>query len=72
MKTIIAKVQVQFDLFGDVSEEQIENAVMTELNRINVVLQHANLDSQPQVFCNNIDSSDIEVATSEDEQEEEK
>ncbi len=66
MKTIIAKVQIQFDQFSDGNSEQY---TMETIERINEVLQREFNDISPIIFGNNIDSSDIEVATEEDEDE---
>ena len=66
MKTIIAKVQIQFDQYSDNDSEQY---TMETINRINEVLQREFNDISPIIFGNNIDSSDIEV-TDENEDDE--
>jgi hypothetical protein len=58
MKSIIAKVQIQFDQYSDNDSEQY---TMETINRINEVLQREFNDISPIIFGNNIDSSDIEV-----------
>lgn len=58
MKTIIVNVQIQLDQFSD---SDTEIYVMDQLNIFNTILTSQNLDSQPQIFANNIDSSDINV-----------
>ena len=58
MKTIIAKVQIQFDQYSDNDSEQY---AMETIGRINEVLQREFNDISPIIFGNNIDSSDIEV-----------
>ena len=63
MKSIIAKVQIQFDQFSDDDSEQY---VMETINKINAVLQREFNDISPIVFGNNIDSSDIEVSEEKD------
>lgn len=63
MKTIIAKVQIQFDQYSDNDSEQY---TMETIDRINEVLQSEFNDISPIIFGNNIDSSDIEI-TDEDE-----
>jgi len=70
MKSIIVNVQIQFDSFEDIStDEEAKQVVMKQLNEYNGVLQQRFGDSSPQMFCNNIDSSDIEVADCVDEDE---
>tara|TARA_R110000782_G_scaffold81359_2_gene160755 strand:- start:747 stop:947 length:201 start_codon:yes stop_codon:yes gene_type:complete len=58
MKSIIAKVQIQFDQYSDKDSEQY---TMETINRINEVLQREFNDISPIIFGNNIDSSDIEI-----------
>lgn len=64
MKSIIAKVQIQFDQFSDDCSEQY---TMETIDRINEVLQREFNDISPIIFGNNIDSSDIEVTSEDDE-----
>lgn len=59
MKTIIAKVQIQFDQYSDTNPEQY---TMETIGRINEVLQREFSDISPIIFGNNIDSSDVEVS----------
>lgn len=58
MKSIIAKVQIQFDQYSDKDSEQY---TMETIGRINEVLQREFGDISPIIFGNNIDSSDIEI-----------
>jgi|TARA_B100000768_G_C11195476_1_gene339291 hypothetical protein len=58
MKSIIAKVQIQFDQYSDKDSEQY---TMETIDRINEVLQREFNDISPIIFGNNIDSSDIEI-----------
>lgn len=58
MKSIIVKVQIQFDQYTDNDSEQY---TMETIDRINEVLQREFNDISPIIFGNNIDSSDIEV-----------
>ena len=58
MKSIIAKVQIQFDQYSDKDSEQY---TMETINRINEVLQREFNDISPIIFGNNIDSSDIKI-----------
>jgi hypothetical protein len=58
MKSIIAKVQIEFDQFDNKNSEQY---VMETIGRINEVIQREFNDISPIIYCNNIDSSDIEV-----------
>lgn len=59
MKSIIAKVQIQFDQYLDNDSEQY---TMETIDRINEVLQREFNDISLIIFGNNIDSSDIEVS----------
>ena len=63
MKTILVKVQMQFDQFSNENSEQF---VMSTIDRINSVLQKEFSDISPIIFGNNIDSSDIEVVNVDD------
>jgi len=58
MKSIIAKVQIQFDQYSDKDSEQY---TIETIDRINEVLQREFNDISPIIFGNNIDSSDIEI-----------
>ena len=58
MKSIIAKVQIQFDQYSDKDSEQY---TMETIDKINEVLQREFNDISPIIFGNNIDSSDIEI-----------
>ena len=60
MKSIIVKVQIQLDQFGN---ENSESYVKEVLNNANTLLQREFRDIQPQILCNNIPSEDIEVTT---------
>jgi len=66
MKSIIAKVQIQFDQYSDKDSEQY---TMETIDKINEVLQREFNDISPIIFGNNIDSSDIEI-TDENEDDE--
>lgn len=67
MKSIIAKVQIQFDQFSD---EDSEMYTMKVMDKINSVLQREFNDISPIIFGNNIDSSDIEVSECNEDEEE--
>ena len=69
MKSVIAKVQIQFDVFEN-DLDKLEQAIQNELENLNRIWSEARLDSQPQMFINNIDKSDIEVADEEIEDNE--
>lgn len=58
MKSIIAKVQIQFDQYSDKDSEQY---TMETIDKINEVLQREFNDISPIIFGNNIDSLDIEI-----------
>lgn len=64
MKSILAKVQIQFDQFSD---EDSEMYAMETIDKINEVLQREFQDISPIIYGNNIDSSDIEVSSVTDE-----
>ena len=66
MRSIIVKVQIQFDQFG---KDDSENYTAETLNKMNTVLQREFPDICPGIFANNIDSSDIEVSEEEFEDE---
>lgn len=59
MKSIIVKVQIQFDQYTDNDSEQY---TMETIGKINEVLQREFNDISPIIFGNNIDSSNIEVS----------
>jgi len=59
MKTILVKVQLQLDQFNDIDSKQY---VMETIELINNVLQERFPTESPQIFGNNIDSSDIEIS----------
>jgi hypothetical protein len=59
MKSIIAKVQIQFDQYTDNDSAQY---TMDTIDRINKVSQREFNDISLIIFGNNIDSSDIEVS----------
>jgi len=67
MKTILAKVQIQFDQFTDENSEQY---TMEVVEKINEVLQREFNDISPIIFGNNIDSSDIEVSDCDEDEDE--
>ena len=58
MKSIIVKVQIQFDQYSDKDSEQY---TMETINRINEVLQREFNDISPIILGDNIYSSDIEI-----------
>ena len=60
MKTIIAKVQIQFDQY---TEGSSETYTAETINKINGILQREFNDICPIIYGNNIDSSDIEVSS---------
>jgi len=66
MKTILAKVQIQFDQFN---ENDSEIYVKETIDKINAVLQREFNDISPIIFGNNIDSSDIEVSDEENDED---
>ena len=59
MKSIIVKVQIQLDQLVEKNSEQY---VMETLESMNEVLRNKFVDISPTIFCNNIDSSDIEIS----------
>ena len=62
MKSIIAKVQIQFDQYTEGDSEQY---VRETIGKINEVLQREFNDICPIIFGNNIAEEDIEVAEEE-------
>lgn len=66
MKSIIAKVQIQFDQYSDKDSLQY---TMETIDRINEVLQREFNDISPIIFGNNIDSSDVEITDESEEDE---
>ena len=66
MKSVIVKLQIQFDIFTK-GEENDMSAIHETLNNINSALQSANLDCQPQLLCNSVDDSDCEVSNDEED-----
>ena len=60
MKTIIAKVQIQFDQY---TEGSSETYTAETINKINGILQREFNGICPIIYGNNIDSSDIEVSS---------
>ena len=60
MKSIIVKnLQIQFDSFSENNDKSI---VIDILNQINSLLQEQMQDICPQIFVNEIDDNDIEIA----------
>lgn len=55
MKTINVMVMIQLDIKGIDTESEVKDS----LEVINNIIAESNLDSQPQLFINNINSSDI-------------
>lgn len=70
MKNVTVNIQIQFDVFSD-SEEDIKNEVISNLDSMSQTLAKHHMDNDPLIFTNAIDSSDIEIHTPEDEEEEE-
>ena len=58
MKSIIAKVQIQFDQYSDNDSEQY---TMETINMINEVLQREFNDISPIIFCNLKKMSLVEI-----------
>ena len=67
MKSIIVKVQIQFDVFDDKNPKE---AAIKQLESINEVIQQRFNDASPQIFVNAIDNSDIEVANCDEDEDE--
>jgi len=65
MKSIIVKVQIQFDVFDDKNPKE---AAIKQLESINEVIQQRFNDASPQIFVNAIDNSDIEVANCDEDE----
>ena len=70
MKKVTVNIQIQFDVDND-TEEKIKNEVIDKLNSMSQTLARHHMESDPLIFTNSIDSSDIEISTPEDEEEEE-
>jgi hypothetical protein len=68
MKNVTVNIQIQFDVFSD-SEEEIKNEVINNLSSMSQTLAKHHMDNDPLIFTNSIDSSDIEISTPEDEEE---
>jgi hypothetical protein len=68
MKNVTVKVYIQFDVDAE-SEEDIKNEVIHKLGSMSQTLARHHMDSDPLIFTNSIDSSDIEISTPEDEEE---
>ena len=68
MKNVTVNIQIQFDVFSD-SEEDIKNEVINNLASMSQTLAKHHMDNDPLIFTNSIDSSDIEIHTPEDEEE---
>lgn len=66
MKSVIVKLAIQFDIFGEGNDMQ---KVQDTLATINTELQGLNLTSSPQLFVNMVDDSDVEIADEEFEEE---
>jgi len=57
MKNVTVTIQIQFDVFGEDTKEEVTNA-LAEMSK---VLGREFNDRSPVIFTNAIDSSDIEV-----------
>ena len=68
MKNVTVNIQIQFDVTED-TEEKIREEVERVLNQFNSELQRSHDDISPLIFTNSLDSSDIEIHTPEDEEE---
>jgi len=68
MKNVTVNIQIQFDVDSD-TEEQIKNEVINKLDSMSQTLARHHMESDPLIFTNAIDSSDIEIHTPEDEEE---
>lgn len=66
MKNVTVNIQIQFDVDSD-TEEQIKNEVIDKLNSMSQTLARYHMESDPVIFTNSLDSSDIEIQTPEDE-----
>ena len=70
MKNVTVNIQIQFDVFSE-NEEDIKNEVIKSLDSMSQTLAKYHMDNDPLIFTNSIDSSDIEIHTPEDEDEDE-
>lgn len=57
MKNVTVTVQIQFDVFGEDTKEEVTNA----LAEMSQTLGREFSDRSPMIFTNAIDSSDIDV-----------
>ena len=69
MKNVTVNIQIQFDVHSD-SDEDIKNEVIHSLGSMSQTLAKYHMDNDPLIFTNSIDSSDIEIHTPEDEDDE--
>lgn len=68
MKNVTVKVHIQFDVVND-DPDKIKAEVMDKLDSMSQTLATYHTDSDPLIFTNSIDSSDIDIHTPEDEME---
>lgn len=68
MKNVTVNIQIQFDVFSD-DEDAIKEEVINSLSSMSQTLARYHMDNDPLIFTNSIDSSDIEIHTPEDEEE---
>lgn len=68
MKNVTVNIQIQFDVFSD-DEDAIKDEVINALSSMSQTLARYHMDNDPLIFTNSIDSSDIEIHTPEDEEE---
>lgn len=66
MKNVTVSIQIQFDVHSD-NEEDIKNEVVNTLDSMSQNLQRYYLEQSPIIFTNSIDSSDIEIHKTENE-----
>jgi hypothetical protein len=66
MKNVTVTVQIQFDVDSE-TEEAIKNEVIHKLGSMSQTLARYHMDSDPLIFTNSIDSSDIYIADDEEE-----
>lgn len=69
MKNVTVNIQIQFDVFSD-TDDKIKNEVIHLLSSMSQTLAKYHMDNDPLIFTNAIDSSDIQIHTPEDEEEE--
>jgi hypothetical protein len=64
MKSVIAKIQIQFDIFPKAGEDDMKK-VFDTLHEINSILLMSRHDGSPCIFVNALDESDVEIAEEE-------